>query len=218
MPYTKTVWTANVTPVTAASMNNIESGIASMAAPAPSTTPPASPADGDIWYLPADAANGVNWQLRYNAGSASVFKWEFVGGPGKVFNYDAGGAVFNHAAYTVASPWYWWVNALGSVFPVPRNGDYDVRCKMYLTSTGSAQTARIAATAVTAVPSVVGPNAAWLSYGTLAAAGELTLMVGARLTGLVSGTHSVGMVWNADTLGTATIKAVWVEITPVRVS
>jgi hypothetical protein len=44
------------------------------------TTPPGSPADGDIWMFPADATNGVIWQFRYRAASASSYKWEFVGG------------------------------------------------------------------------------------------------------------------------------------------
>jgi hypothetical protein len=44
------------------------------------TTPPASPNDGDEWYLPADATNGVIWAFRYRSASASAYKWEFVGG------------------------------------------------------------------------------------------------------------------------------------------
>ena len=49
--------------------------------PAPSTSMPASPVDGQLWVFPAAPASGENWMFRYNAGSSSPYKWEFVGGP-----------------------------------------------------------------------------------------------------------------------------------------
>lgn len=46
-----------------------------------SSTPPASPADGQIWYYAPFGAGVATWAFRYNAGSAAAYKWEFVGGP-----------------------------------------------------------------------------------------------------------------------------------------
>lgn len=83
MTYTKTVWTDNVTPVDAAKMNNIESGIASVDLGKPSygTSLPASPVDGQEAIL-VDVLGGANysWRFRYNASSSSPRKWEFIGG------------------------------------------------------------------------------------------------------------------------------------------
>jgi hypothetical protein len=79
-PYTKTTWVANVTPVTAVSMNNIENGIAA-AAPSFGTSLPASPVDGqEAILVNSVTASSYQWRFRYNAGSSSAYKWEFVGG------------------------------------------------------------------------------------------------------------------------------------------
>jgi len=118
MPYTPTTWVEGVTTLGPTNMNHIEQGIASLSAPAPSTTPPASPADGDIWYFPADATNGVVWQLRYNSGSASAYKWEYVGGSllaGYVAT-EEGTTSTSYVALTTAGP----------SITLPRAGDYRV--------------------------------------------------------------------------------------------
>ena len=77
--------------------------------------PPASPADGDIWFAGVDGA-GTVWTFRYNAGSASTYKWEFVGGLGLTITN-----------YTVPT----WVVAAWTLFPglhylAPRAGEYSI--------------------------------------------------------------------------------------------
>jgi hypothetical protein len=123
MPYTPTTWVEGVTTLGPTNMNKIEAGIASLSAPAPSTTPPGSPADGDIWYFPADATNGVIWQFRYNAGSASAYKWEFVGGSQLV------GFVATEEGTT--STTYVALATAGPSVTLPRAGDYRVEANNF---------------------------------------------------------------------------------------
>ena len=81
-------------------------------------TPPASPADGDIWILPNVDGKGTRWQFQYNAASASSFKWEFIGGAPLAYN--------NSSPYT---------NSIAATFQIPgtfattltRAGDYIAR-------------------------------------------------------------------------------------------
>jgi hypothetical protein len=79
------------------------------------TTPPASPADGDLWFLPADATNGVIWMFRYRAASASAYKWEFVGGSALKSIVDAD-EVTSSAVYADLTP---------QSFTFIRAGEYD---------------------------------------------------------------------------------------------
>jgi hypothetical protein len=115
MTYTKTNWVANVTPVTAASMNNIESGIGQLSA-ATSATPPGSPVDGQLWLYPV--GGGIVWQFRYNAGSASAYKWEFIGGAP---------IYFNAGSLTLATANVFTDIGSGPTFTLPRGGDYLVQ-------------------------------------------------------------------------------------------
>jgi len=87
--------------------------------PTYSTTPPASPVDGQIWILPADATNGVNWTFRYNAGSSSVYKWEFIGGASWLGNFS------NGAYETIPGSGAFGDCPTITRFLVPRAGDYD---------------------------------------------------------------------------------------------
>jgi hypothetical protein len=131
-PYSPTTWIEGVTTLGPTNMNHIEQGIASLAAPAPSTTPPASPADGDIWYLPADAPNGVIWQFRYNAGSASAYKWEFVGGSPTRSYVATQESTTNTGSVALTTP--------GPSLTIPRSGEYsiEVGAFAYNTSIGNA--------------------------------------------------------------------------------
>lgn len=124
MAYTKTVWQDNVTLVAAAPMNNIENELALLDplqtskqnAISYGASPPASPADGDLWCLPVDTTNGVMWMFRYRAASASAYKWEFVGGaPIK----SEGGAASNVTGTTYVD--------FGVSITLPRAGDYQFR-------------------------------------------------------------------------------------------
>src|SRR5262245_9119425 len=82
-------------------------------------TPPASPNDGDLWYLPADTTLGIIWIFRYRAASASAYKWEYIGGP------PLRHAISTQETTTAVTTWV----DLATVGPrviVPRAGDYDV--------------------------------------------------------------------------------------------
>jgi len=122
MPYTPTTWVEGVTTLGPTNMNKIEQGIASLSSPAPNATPPASPADGDIWYLPADATNGSIWQFRYNAGSASTYKWEFVGGS-RMAREGVGGMNWNVGEGTNSGSFTTLATA-GPALTIARAGEY----------------------------------------------------------------------------------------------
>lgn len=80
-----------------------------------SSTPPASPANGDEWVFPADAA-GTLWQFRYNASSGSAYKWEFVGGaPLQNDRFAADSLTLTGSLQNVPG---------GPVLTVPRSGEY----------------------------------------------------------------------------------------------
>ena len=77
------------------------------------TSLPASPTDGQEFFLVADATNGVVWHLRYRAAATGPYKWEYVGG-----------APINSSFVGAQSA---SVGAWGSMAPqitIPRAGDY----------------------------------------------------------------------------------------------
>jgi hypothetical protein len=137
MAYTKTNWVDNVTLVAAAPMNNIENGIAATDSSVTSltggkqnvisygTTPPVTPADGDLWCLPVDTTNGVMWMFRYRAASASVYKWEFVGGSSLIASVLAAENISTSGAFVNAA-------TVGPAIVVPRAGDYDLQGRVRL--------------------------------------------------------------------------------------
>lgn len=95
-----------------------------------SATPPASPFDGQEYYLQSTQMEslGAIWHMRYRPGASSIYKWEFVGGaPWRSSNY-AQRASFSTGSVTT------WVNlTTGSVTPfaVPRDGDYMLTGRMW---------------------------------------------------------------------------------------
>lgn len=82
------------------------------------TTPPGSPANGDIWYCVDATTNSTfSWAFRYNSAN-STYKWEFIGGsPGLAETTTS--ETTNSASYTNLSG-----GATGPSFTVPRAGDY----------------------------------------------------------------------------------------------
>lgn len=81
--YTPQTWANDVgggTPLSAARLAVMETGIDRASVPTSSTSLPGSPFDGQEIYYAADATNGVYWHLRYRSASASAYKWEFLGG------------------------------------------------------------------------------------------------------------------------------------------
>jgi hypothetical protein len=79
--------------------------------PAPSSSAPGSPVDGQLWLYPVDAAKGLNWLFRYNAGSSSSHKWEYISGPPSV--------VESTTSYSTPQTWY-----PDPILTIPLAGDY----------------------------------------------------------------------------------------------
>jgi hypothetical protein len=87
MTYTKTNWVANVTPVTAVSMNKIETELALLDGPVGggaiplSTTLPGSPVDGqEVILTDSLTVPTYSWHMRYTAAVVAAQKWLFIGG------------------------------------------------------------------------------------------------------------------------------------------
>lgn len=78
-----------------------------------SATPPANPADGDIWIYNGTA--GIFWLFAYDS-SETTYKWKFVGG-----------GPMNHSVATdesTSSATYVDLGTVGPTLTVPRAGDY----------------------------------------------------------------------------------------------
>ena len=82
------------------------------------TSPPASPATGDLWYY-QDVANGIYWLFRYNS-SQTTYKWEFIGGSQTFALVQASETT------TSVQPTFVDLATVGPSFTLPRAGDYDV--------------------------------------------------------------------------------------------
>src|SRR5262249_32796254 len=137
-----------------------------------------------------------------------------------VQNYDQGGAAMNNAAFTLAGSWYWWVAAQGSIFQVPRSGDYRVTCRQQVTNgNASVQTVYLAA-AHFPTPSTINVSTHMQTWRTVQPSGGRAVQVTSSVRGgLTGGQSSAGSAWNADGgQGSISINSVYNEITPIRVS
>lgn len=82
-----------------------------------SATPPASPADGDIWVYPADDTNGVEWMFRYDS-AETTYKWRFLGGAPLLSEVAT--------LESTSSTSYADLTTVGPSITLPRSGDYKV--------------------------------------------------------------------------------------------
>lgn len=189
------------------------------AGPTYGTTLPASPNNGQEAILVDSLTNpSYQWRFRYNANSTSAYKWEFIGGAPKIFNYDQGGALMSNAAFTQSGSSRWWVNAAGTIFLVPRSGDYRVFCKQQIGNFGaSGATAYLWATSFP-TSTTISNTAAQQTYVGVAASANSMNMTGALITGVTAGTAYVGMAFWGDNSNNFAIGAVYIEIAPSRVS
>lgn len=86
------------------------------------TTPPGSPANGDIWIWVDSTTNPTfQWMMRYNSASSSAYKWENIGGP-DAYATVVGGSAPPTTAYGTSS---------GLTYAVPRAGDYILEYGFY---------------------------------------------------------------------------------------
>lgn len=86
--------------------------------PAPGTTFPASPVDGEIFVYNAQPSNGVKWAFQYRKAGAAGKKWEFIGGAPLVAEVatDETTTSASYAALATAGP----------AVALPFAGDYDI--------------------------------------------------------------------------------------------
>jgi hypothetical protein len=83
------------------------------------TTPPGSPATGDIWIaVDSTTAPTYQWQFRWNGASTNADKWEFIGGIGKTVRVDTSE---NTASGTDVD-----LTTVGPSFTLPRAGVYQI--------------------------------------------------------------------------------------------
>lgn len=150
MTYTPTNWVDGSTPLNRANMMRIENELALLdgyTAPVPpptySASPPGSPVDGQLWFLPLAA--GSTWQFRYNA-SAPTNKWEFVGGAPLI-------TVDNTSRVTVVG-WTWFGEG---AITTPRSGLYVSHVVVGRISPGTAPAGTVFA-AGAGINTTSGPN------------------------------------------------------------
>jgi len=87
------------------------------------TTPPGSPATGDIWYcVDSTTVPTFQWTFRWNGSSSNADKWEFVGGAPYQIS-GAPNAVLNTGTQVAATSAYWFT---GMSFTTPRAGVWTV--------------------------------------------------------------------------------------------
>jgi len=166
-----------------------------------SSTPPASPADGQLWVLPADASKGVMWMFRYRAGSSSSYKWELVGGVPlylEVLTNDALGA---------NNVWVVDVNALTA----PRAGEYRVSYGFYCSSSAAA-----AIYGGVLVSAQTSPGAATQTGATVSQSGVLANAAKAEVPLTLAAADTVHLAYQAST--TTSVGNRYVTLRPVRIS
>lgn len=125
-PYTQQTWVDGAgggTPISAARLGVIESGIGLAGVAGVSATPPGSPTDGMIWRLPAVAGSGIYWFFQYDS-SQATYKWVFNGGPPWLAEVAT--------AETTASAAYAALATAGPSIALPRAGDYlvEIGCRI----------------------------------------------------------------------------------------
>lgn len=137
------------------------------------TALPSSPFDGQEVYYVADSGAGVEWHLRYDKATA---KWRFLGGAA-LYDEDGG----TETTFSGAGA---WVNAPTNQteLTLALAGVYDVSATCQMQANGTAGTGAMGV-AITAggtpgSPESTGQSFAANDYGSLAAAGRLTVTAG----------------------------------------
>ena len=170
--------------------------------PVPSTSPPDSPADGQLWIYPAAA--GITWLFRYNAASPSPYKWEFLGGPPLFGEATAGTGGVVSTSYVSIDP----------NLTVPRAGDYDWRLVALVSPSDGGVAAYCGVQLGAAAAS--DSDAFHTYFGSAAVTPTVVLTKARRAPGLAAGAI-VRMVGKVSS-GNCNYQARSLAITPVRIS
>jgi len=195
--------------VTSAMMNTHVRDNLNAISPAPATTLPGSPANGD-WAILVDSTTVATyqWMFRYNGGSSNADKWEFMGGPPVLVTVDT-----DESTASTGS----WLNLTtsGPNFTAPVAGVYDV--------TACAGTWNSSATAINYIGLTTAdgtPGAANITAVTVATAATFLRdslgTVSKRYTGVAA--SDVLRLRYQTNGGTAHWLNRWMRILPVRVS
>jgi len=109
------------------------------------TSPPGSPADGDLWLY---AGTGFHWMFVYDS-SEATYKWKYVGG-GEVESYRS-----NDETFTANSAWQ-DASTVGPTFTIPRAGDYIVtgQASLYSSTIAAVKTFYVGAAVGAVTPSI----------------------------------------------------------------
>lgn len=171
------------------------------------TSPPASPADGDLWYYPADATNGIMWCFRYRSGSASTYKWEFVGGS-EITTTVA-------TQETTSTTGYGNLTTVGPQLTVPRAGHHFVR---WGATIESASQNRAYAALEFPGTAAVDANAATVASGNPAAQaqGGSVYREGGPL--LLAASDTVILKYRVAIAAAVSFEKRWLTIRPIRIS
>jgi len=204
-PYTQQTWvdgSGGGTPISAARLGVIESGIALAGVIGTSSSPPGSPTDGMIWRLPADSSNGIYWWFQYDSSQATN-KWVSMGGQPMISEVAT--------SETTTSTSYVDLTTVGPSITVPRAGDY-------LVTFGSAMFTNTSATnAIAAVKrgaAATSDNDA-IAHTSAAASHQADVSRSLRVNGL-SASDVLKVQYKGDT-ATKTFLRRWLHVEPIRV-
>lgn len=192
------------TPISAARLNDIESGLQLAAVYGTGASPPGSPVDGMIWRLPAASGSGIYWWFQYDS-SQATYKWVFMGG-----------APMSHEILTdetTASTTYVDLATVGPTLTLPRAGDYKVEFGVQMNNTtagsGGLSAIKRGAAATSDNDSVFTIIPTTASLTTTAAR---TIILAA-----MAASDVVKMQYKTSGAGTMHALKRWMMITPIRV-
>ena len=175
------------------------------------TSLPTRPLDGQEAVLTDSLTAGTYaWRFRYNASAVSAYKWDFIGGS-SVMASAAGGALGSASTY---------VNSSGSLFTLPRAGDYEVRFGAGLFDAATAASEQMSATvrkAGVVLPSYLGRASVNNNFmGTTGNNVGADLSASVRILG--ASAAEVLSIWGYGLKSGSYCQNIWICVTPVRVS
>lgn len=207
--YAKTGWVEEITPTSAANLNNMEGGIYLASAPIV-TSLPASPVDGQECNYLADATNGNVWHLVYRATSG---KWHMTGGAPLYAEVANGGN-------GIPSTSYGDLGTSGPSLVAPLAGDYLVEYGFegYFSNIGNANPRGVGAPQVAGA----GPfdqNAIFMGPGFAVPAGQQHNQHAARgrkFTAVAAGS-GISMKYRYENQSPVLLDNRWLKLTPIVV-